>query len=108
MAKIAFLGAGMMGQPMARNFLDGGHSVTVYNRTLEKARPLEALGAKLAATPKEAAAGADLIMSSLTNDEASQQTWDGPDGALGLFAVLPPGEYEIRVSVGEPAPSKGR
>ena len=48
MAKIAFLGAGMMGQTMIRNFLGGGHDVTVYNRTLEKARPLEALGAVLA------------------------------------------------------------
>lgn len=96
MARIAFLGAGMMGQPMARNFLDGGHSVTVYNRTLEKARSLEALGAKLAATPREAAAGADLIMSSLTNDEASRQTWAGPDGALE--ADLKPGAYAVEAS----------
>ena len=93
MAKIAFLGAGMMGQPMIRNFLSGGHEVTVYNRTLEKARPLEALGAVLASTPKEAASGVDVIISSLINDEASRSTWTGPDGALqgdltaGAFAV---------------------
>ncbi|MDH3351027.1 MAG: NAD(P)-dependent oxidoreductase [Gammaproteobacteria bacterium] len=93
MSKIAFLGAGMMGQPMIRNFLRGGHAVTVYNRTLEKARPLQELGAVLAATPKEAASGADVIMSSLTNDDASRASWSGPDGALqadlkaGAFAV---------------------
>lgn len=82
MAKIAFLGAGMMGQPMIRNFLRGGHAVTVYNRTLEKARPLQDLGAVLSATPGEAASGADVIMSSLTNDDASRACWSGPEGAL--------------------------
>ncbi len=96
MAKIAFLGAGMMGQAMIRNFLSGGHEVTVYNRTLEKARPLEALGAVLAATPKEAAANADVIMSSLINDEASQACWSSPDGAL--HAQLKPGAYAIESS----------
>ena len=96
MAKIAFLGAGMMGQPIVRNFLRGGHEVTVYNRTLEKARPLEVVGAQLAATAKEAAAGADVILSSLTNDDASRVTWNGPDGALQ--AELKPGAYAIEMS----------
>lgn len=96
MAKIAFLGAGMMGQPMIRNFLQGGHAVTVYNRTLERARPLEDLGAVLATTPKEAAAGVDVIFSSLTNDEASRATWNGPEGALQ--ADLKPGAYAIEAS----------
>jgi 3-hydroxyisobutyrate dehydrogenase len=96
MAKIAFLGAGMMGQPMIRNFLRGGHEVTVYNRTMEKARPLQALGASLARTPREAAAGVDVIISSLTDDEASRATWDGPDGALQ--ADLKSGAYAIEAS----------
>jgi len=96
MAKIAFLGAGMMGQPVIRNFLRAGHAVKVYNRTQDKARPLEALGAALAATPKEAAAGADFIFSSLTNDDASRVTWSGPDGALQ--AELKPGAYAIEMS----------
>jgi len=93
MATIAFLGAGMMGQPMIRNFLRGKHQVTVYNRTVEKARPLEALGASVAASPKAAATGADVIISSLTNDEASRAVWTGKDGALqaglksGAFAI---------------------
>lgn len=96
MAKIAFLGAGLMGRAMIRNFLSAGHSVTVYNRTVEKARPLEALGAVIAMTPREAAGGVDVIMSSLTNDDASRATWDGPDGALQ--ADLKPGAYAIESS----------
>jgi 3-hydroxyisobutyrate dehydrogenase len=96
MANIAFLGAGMMGLPIARNFLAGGHKVTVYNRTIEKARPLEALGASLAASPVDAASGADVIISSLTNDDASRIVWNGPEGALR--AELKPGAYAIEMS----------
>lgn len=96
MAKIAFLGAGTMGQPIIKNLLRGGHTVTVYNRTQEKARPLQALGATLAATPKEAACAADVIFSSLTNDDASRVTWGGPDGALQ--AKLKSGAYAIEMS----------
>lgn len=96
MAKIAFLGAGMMGGAMIKNYLKGGHEVTVYNRTLEKARPLEALDAKLASTPKDAAAGAEIIISSLTNDDASRECWDGPQGVLR--AELKPGVFAIEAS----------
>lgn len=96
MATIAFLGAGMMGQPMIRNFLAGGHQVTVYNRTLEKAKPLEAFGARIVRTPREAASGADVIMSSLINDDASRVTWTGTDGALQ--ADFPAGAYAIESS----------
>jgi len=92
-AKIAFLGAGRMGAAMIRNYLKGGHEVTVYNRTLDKARPLEALGATLASTPKEAVMDAEIIISSLINDDASRACWNGTDGALhgdfstGAFAI---------------------
>jgi 3-hydroxyisobutyrate dehydrogenase len=82
MAKIAFLGAGIMGSAMIPNLLKGGHAVTVYNRTLEKARPLERLGASLAASPREAANGVDAIISIVTDDAASSAVWTGKDGAL--------------------------
>jgi 3-hydroxyisobutyrate dehydrogenase len=82
MAKIGFLGAGTMGSAMIPNLLKGGHDVTVYNRTLEKARPLEGLGAKLAATPRQAVEGADAIISIVIDDAASQAVWTGKDGAL--------------------------
>jgi len=96
MAKIAFLGAGMMGQAMIRNFLSAGHEVTVYNRTAEKARPLGEFGAELVITPREAASGADVIISSLINDDASRAVWSGSDGALQ--AELKPGAYAIEMS----------
>lgn len=96
MTKIAFLGAGNMGQAMIRNFLRRGHEVTVYNRTLEKARHLEADGAKLARTPREAATGADAVFSMLANDEASRACWTGVDG---VFAGNPtPGTFVIESS----------
>jgi 3-hydroxyisobutyrate dehydrogenase len=92
-AKIAFLGAGMMGSAMIKNYLKGEHSVTVYNRSRQKALPLETLGAKLANTPMEAASGVDIIISSVTNDDASRECWNGRQGALrgalkqGAFAI---------------------
>jgi 3-hydroxyisobutyrate dehydrogenase len=82
MARIGFLGAGTMGSAMIPNLLKGGHDVRVYNRTLEKARPLERLGAKLVATPGEAVEGADAIISIVLDDAASREVWTGKDGAL--------------------------
>jgi 3-hydroxyisobutyrate dehydrogenase len=82
MARIAFLGAGTMGSAMVPNLLKGGYEVTVYNRTIERARPLESLGAKLAATPREAVDGADAIIAIVLDDDASKGVWTGADGAL--------------------------
>lgn len=96
MAKIAFLGAGTMGQAMIRNLLRVGHEVTVYNRTLEKARLLEAEGATVAATPREAAAGAEVTFSMVMDDVASRACWTGPDGALA--AEFAPGALAIESS----------
>ncbi|MDH4255322.1 MAG: NAD(P)-dependent oxidoreductase [Gammaproteobacteria bacterium] len=100
MAKIAFLGAGMMGQPMIRNLLRAGHTVVVYNRTVDKARELEKFGARVAATPKLAATGATVIWSSVTNDAASAAVWAGDDGALE--ADLAPGAFAIESSTVSP------
>lgn len=96
MTKIAFLGAGSMGQGMIRNLLRGGHEVTVYNRTVAKARYLEADGARLARTPREAATGVDAVFSMLTNDEASRACWTGDDGVFA--ATLTPGTFVIESS----------
>ncbi len=96
MAKIGFLGAGVMGQAMIRNLLGAGHEVCVYNRTREKARTLEADGATLAVTPREAAAEADAIFSMVTDDAASRAVWTGADGALA--ANLGPGALAIESS----------
>ena len=96
MANVAFLGTGIMGTAMIRNFLKGGHNVVAYNRTTEKARPLEADGARIAETAREAVAGADLIMSMIIDDNASRACWTGPDGALA--GELAPGTLAIESS----------
>ena len=72
----------IMGTAMIRNLLGGGHDVAVYNRTAEKARALEADGAIIAATPREAAAGADAVISIVTDDAASRACWTGADDFL--------------------------
>ncbi len=96
MAKIAFLGTGAMGSAMIRNYLKGGHEVTAYNRTMSRAKPLEEVGAKVAPTPKEAVEGAEVVISCLTNDDASRDSWNGDSGALkGNFK---PGAYAIETS----------
>jgi len=79
---IAFLGLGLMGSGMARQLLAKGFPVTVYNRNPEKARSFADAGAKVASSPKEAAADADIIISMLADDNASRSLWLGDDGAL--------------------------
>jgi len=80
--KIAFLGAGTMGQAMIRNLLKAGFPVTVFNRTAEKARALESFGAKVAASPRAAAEHADVVISMLIDDTACRTCWLGPQGVF--------------------------
>jgi len=82
MAKIAFLGTGNMGIGMARQLLKAGHELQVYNRTKEKAAPLEKEGAILVESPAEAAQNADVIFSMVGNDIASNAIWNGKEGVL--------------------------
>jgi len=65
--KIALLGTGLMGFPMAQNLLRAGHAVTVWNRSLQKAQPLSDDGAEIAPTAADAVMGADIIISMLTD-----------------------------------------
>jgi 3-hydroxyisobutyrate dehydrogenase len=83
MKSIAVLGLGNMGAGMARRLLKAGYEVTVYNRTRERAEGLAADGAKVAATPKAAAAGAEMVICMVADDNASRETWTGEAGALG-------------------------
>jgi 3-hydroxyisobutyrate dehydrogenase len=71
-----------MGRAMILRLLKAGHTITAYNRTPEKARAVVDAGAKLAKTPAEAVEGADVVFSSVTNDEASRKVWTGPGGIL--------------------------
>ncbi len=68
--QIAFLGTGLMGAPMVRRLLGAGFPVTVWNRDLGKAEPLQAAGAKVAQSPAEAVAGADVVFTMLSDGSA--------------------------------------
>ncbi len=82
MANIAYIGVGNMGRAMIVRLLKAGHAVTAYNRTVEKTKVVREAGAKIAATPAAAVAGADIVFSSVTNDEASREVWTGAQGIL--------------------------
>jgi 3-hydroxyisobutyrate dehydrogenase len=84
MAKVAFLGLGVMGYPMAGHLKSkGGHEVTVYNRTAAKAEKWVAqFQGRAAATPRLAAEGQDFVMACVGNDDDLRQVTVGPDGAF--------------------------
>ena len=84
MAKVAFLGLGVMGYPMAGHLkTKGGHEVTVYNRTAAKADKWVAqFGGKAAVTPKAAALGQDFVMCCVGNDNDLREVTLGADGAF--------------------------
>ncbi len=84
MAKVAFLGLGVMGYPMARHLRQkGGHDVTVYNRTFAKAEKWVAeYGGRAAKTPREAAEGQDFVMMCVGNDNDVRAVALGKDGAF--------------------------
>src|ERR1700732_4147616 len=84
MAKVAFLGLGVMGSPMAGHLVvKGGHDVTVFNRTPAKAKAwAEKFGGKTAATPKAAAEGQDFVMPCVGNDNDLRAITLGSDGAF--------------------------
>jgi 3-hydroxyisobutyrate dehydrogenase-like beta-hydroxyacid dehydrogenase len=84
MAKVAFLGLGVMGHPMAGHLLQkGGHDVTVYNRTVSRAQQwAQEYGGRGAATPREAAAGRDVVLMCLGNDDDVRSVVYGENGAL--------------------------
>jgi 3-hydroxyisobutyrate dehydrogenase-like beta-hydroxyacid dehydrogenase len=81
--RVAFLGLGVMGAPMAGHLARAGHAVTVYNRSPAKAEAwLQAHGGRAAATPREAAEGASLVFACVGNDADLRSVVLGPDGAL--------------------------
>jgi 3-hydroxyisobutyrate dehydrogenase-like beta-hydroxyacid dehydrogenase len=83
--KIGFVGLGRMGSAMARNLLRGGHELTGYNRTREKAEALSKDGARVANSPAEAARGSEAVFTMLPDDQAVSDAVFGKDGlASGL------------------------
>ncbi len=86
MAKVAFLGLGVMGYPMARHLSQKGHEVTVYNRTTAKAQKwADEFGGKAAATPAEAARGQEIVFACVGNDNDLRSVTLGDDGAFAAM-----------------------
>ncbi len=83
--KIAVLGLGNMGQALSERLLQGGHHLTVWNRSKEKADPLLENGVTAAETLAEAAASAEVVMTSLANDDAVREVALGPHGILSAI-----------------------
>lgn len=102
MTAIAFLGIGLMGAPMATHLLEAGHSVAVWNRSPGKAEALAAAGAGVAATPAEAASGAAVVFTMLSDGQAVGDVLF----RQGVAEVLTPGALVIDCS--SIAPSEAR
>jgi 3-hydroxyisobutyrate dehydrogenase-like beta-hydroxyacid dehydrogenase len=95
MAKIAFLGLGQMGAPMAACLLEAGNEVTAWNRTAEKAERLVERGARRADSPRQAGEGAEVAVTMLADPEALEEVVFGADG---LAEGLPDGATLIEMS----------
>jgi len=100
MSKIAFLGLGQMGMPMATRLLDAGHDLVVWNRTPGRAAALVERGARLASSPLEAAAGVEIAISMLATPEAVEGVVFGTEG---LVEGLAPGAVFLEMSTIGPA-----
>jgi 3-hydroxyisobutyrate dehydrogenase len=95
MTQVGFIGLGRMGHGMAGRYLDAGFSVAVWNRSKPKAEDLIARGARWAASPADAADGADAVVTMVADDEASRAVWLGKDGAV---ATMKAGSLAIECS----------
>src|SRR6266566_3990779 len=80
--RVGFVGLGLMGLPMARNLLEAGYQLTVYNRTAAKAEPLVARGARRASSPAEVARQSDVVITIVTDSHDVEAVAQGPDGVL--------------------------
>jgi 3-hydroxyisobutyrate dehydrogenase-like beta-hydroxyacid dehydrogenase len=103
MAKLGFVGLGVMGSQMVSRLLDKGHTVTGYNRTKEKAQWLIDKGMKWADSPRAVAAASDVTFAMVTNAAAIAAVTDGTDG---IIAGLGPGKLFIDMSTVSPEVSR--
>jgi 3-hydroxyisobutyrate dehydrogenase len=103
MLTIGFIGLGVMGASMARRLFEAGHPVTVYNRTPSRSAPLVAGGVMAAQTPREAAAGKDVVITVVTDSPDVEEVLLGPDGAAQGAA---PGTIFIDMSTIAPAAAR--
>jgi NAD binding domain of 6-phosphogluconate dehydrogenase len=108
MAKIAFLGLGQMGAPMAARLLQAGHELTVWNRTPDRAKPLAAGGATVAKSPAEAGAGAAFAITMVATPEALKDVvLSGKHSLVSDTGRCPQLEVPFGVSCPKPRQSGG-
>ena len=100
MAKLGFVGLGVMGSRVVKRLLDAGHQVTGYNRTRSKAQWLLDAGMTWGETPRAVAESSDIVLSMVTNTEALRNIVEGPDG---LLAGLGAGKIYLDMSTVSPA-----
>ena len=98
--RVAVIGLGKMGAGIARNIQKAGFPLTVYNRTASKTQPFVDAGAAMATSAREAAAGADVVLTSLMGDESVKAVVEGSEGIL---AGLRPGAIHVGTSTISPA-----
>ena len=103
MAKLGFVGLGVMGSEMVLRLLSKGHTVTGYNRTSSKAERLVQKGMKWGDSPRAVAEAADVEFSMVTNSAALEAIVEGPDGIL---AGLTPGKFYVDISTVSPEYSR--
>jgi 3-hydroxyisobutyrate dehydrogenase-like beta-hydroxyacid dehydrogenase len=104
MAKLGFIGLGVMGGNMVARLLKKGHTVTGFNRTRSKAQWLIDKGMKFSESPKAVATASDVTFSMVTNSAALAAVTEGPDG---LLAGLAAGKFYIDMSTVSPEVSRG-
>ncbi|MDF2813368.1 MAG: NAD-binding protein [Microvirga sp.] len=114
MAKVGFIGLGVMGAPMAKHLRAKGHELTVYNRTIAKAEKWAAEnGGRVAKTPREAADGQEFVLACVGNDDDLRQVTIGPDGAFAglgqgtIFVDHTTASAEVARELHEAAAQKG-
>ena len=103
MAKVGFIGLGVMGGGIARRLLDAGHDLAGWNRTKEKAASLVEAGMVWCDSPREVAERSDVVFSMVTNVAALEAVTDSPDGIL---AGLGPGKVYVDMSTVSPVASR--
>src|SRR5271168_1867024 len=103
MAKLGFIGLGVMGSQMVDRLLSKGHTVTGYNRTRAKAQWLVEKGMKWADSPRAVAEASDIVLAMVTNSAAIEAVTSGPDG---LIAGLTPGKIFVDISTVSPNVSR--
>ena len=102
--KIGFIGLGLMGRPMGMNLLKAGHSLTVWNRTPERAQELVAAGARLAKTPREVAEASEVLFTMVSDPPALESVLWGQEGKNeGALTGLKAGSFYIDSSTVSPA-----